>query len=95
MWKKTLGSSLQAAGIAIFGSGGLTLLNNAPKWATGTLIGVGIACNVLGTFFAHLWAADTSAAVQAGAAIDAGKLPPVGSLTGAIQPTATVPTIKP
>ena len=72
--------------MAIFGSGGITLLTNVPPWLTVSLIIVGVLCNVLGTFFDHLWASQTDAAVAAGAAIDAGK-PPVGSLTTTIQST--------
>lgn len=92
--KKNLGSSLTAASLGVLGlSATLTPLGVSK----GVLVAVAVTGGVIGVagvFFSHLFKNDQAAAVAAGAAIDAGKVPPAGSLVGAIQSNPTVPTIK-
>lgn len=93
--KRNLGSALTAGAYALGGSGGLTLLSSGPKWLTITLTAVAVALGVFGAIFSHLWSNDASAAIQAGAIVDAGgtPTPPLMASVRAMLPApAIIPT---
>jgi hypothetical protein len=93
--KRNLGSALTAGTSTLLGSGGIALLTGAPKWLTFALLGVAVVMGVCGTVFSHLWSNDASAAIQAGAIVDAGgtPTPPLMVSVRAMLPApAIVPT---
>jgi hypothetical protein len=59
-WKSTLGGALSAAGSMMVGIGVVPQLSGAPNHFLTYVALIGFVLNVLGTFFAHLFAADQS-----------------------------------
>lgn len=94
LWQKNLGSSLMAASLALLGSSAALAAAGASKAILLSVAIIGAVMGVVGVFFSHLFSVDQAAAVAAGAAIDATRVPPVGSLP-VIQPNSPVPTSKP
>lgn len=60
-WQSTIGGAFGAIGTALMGVGIVPQLDGTPSPLLTKIAMAGFICNCLGTFFAHLFAADAAA----------------------------------